>query len=168
MRTTFEDRFKSSKDEHTLLLQLTQLKKEIHEPMRDFVAKFNKIIHKIPATKRPNGENRKGFFVNAMPPNISFNLRRNAVADIEAAQRLEVELEDDLLAEGKWKKEIQNPKAQSLSSEKSDPLVQKLINDVMTIKKQLPKMNTHYQDIPRKYPGQSSYQGEQFSLTSSQ
>ena len=34
MRTAFEDRFKSSEDKHTLLLQLTQLKKEIHEPMR--------------------------------------------------------------------------------------------------------------------------------------
>ena len=65
-------------------------------------------------------------------------------------------------------KEVQNPKARSLSSEKSDPLVQKLFNDVMTIKKQLPKMNTHYQDIPRKYPGQRSYQGKQFALPSSQ
>ena len=128
--------------------------------MRYFVAKFNKIIHKIPAAKRPNVENRKSFFVNAMPPDINFHLRRNRVADVEAAQRLAIELEDDLLATGKWKKEMQNSKSQPSSSEKSDPLVQKLINDVMTLKKQLPKMNTHYQDIPRKYPGQSSFQGK--------
>lgn len=37
MRTTFEDRFKFVDDEHTLILQLTQLEKEVHEPMRDFV-----------------------------------------------------------------------------------------------------------------------------------
>ena len=54
MQNSFEDRFKSSDDKDTLLLQLTQLKKEIHEPIRDFVANFNKIIHKIPTTKRPN------------------------------------------------------------------------------------------------------------------
>ena len=102
MRNAFEARFKSADDEHTLLLQLTQLKKEIHEPMRDFVAKFNKLIHKIPVAKRPNDENRKGFFVNAMPPDISFHLRRDRVADVDAAQRLAVELEDNILAVGKW------------------------------------------------------------------
>lgn len=53
--------------------------------MRDFVAKFNKIIHKIPATKRPNAANCKGFFVNEMPPDINFHLRRDIVADVDAA-----------------------------------------------------------------------------------
>ena len=75
MHTAFEDRFKSSEDEHTLLLQVTQLKKEIHEPMRDFITKLKKISHKILAAKTPNAENRKGIFVNVMPLDISFHLR---------------------------------------------------------------------------------------------
>ena len=132
MWTTFEDRFKSANDEHTLLLQLTQLKKEVHEPMRDFVAKFNKIIHKIPTTKRPNAENHKGFFVNAMPPDISFHLRRNRVADVDASQRLAVELKDDLLAIGR--RDMQTSKSQSSTSKKIVPLVQILMNDVITVK----------------------------------
>lgn len=95
-----------------------------------------------------------------MPPDISFHLRRNIVADVDAAQRLDVELEDDLLAIVKWKQEMQTSKSQPSNPEKSNPLVQKLMNDVMTIKKQIPKMNTYYQDILRKYPGQRSFQGK--------
>lgn len=55
---------------------------------------------------------------------------------------------------------MQTSKSQPSTSEKSDPLVQKLRNDVMTIRKKIPKMNTHYQDIPRKYVGQNSFQGK--------
>ena len=83
MCSTFEDRFKSVEDEHTLLLQLTQPKNEVHEPMRDFIVKFNKIIYEIPTAKRPSEENHKGFFINAMPLEISFHLRRNRVVDVE-------------------------------------------------------------------------------------
>ena len=57
MQNAFEARFKSANDEHTLLLKLTQLKNEIQEPIHDFVAKFNKIIHEIPIAKRPNAKN---------------------------------------------------------------------------------------------------------------
>ena len=93
--------------------------------MRDFVAKFNKTIHKIPTVKRPSDENHKGFFVNAMSPDISFHLRRNRVTNVEATQWLAIEIEDELLAIGKWKKEMQAAKSQPSSSEKSDLLVSK-------------------------------------------
>ena len=84
MRTDFESRFKEVNDEHTLLLQFSHLKKEVQEPMHDFIAIFNKIMYTIPTTKRPNVKNKKGFFMNAMPPNISFHLRRNILVDVDA------------------------------------------------------------------------------------
>ena len=62
MRSTFEDRFKIPKDGHTLLVQLTWLRKKIHEPMRIFLEKFNKIFHNVPTTKQPTPKIRKGFF----------------------------------------------------------------------------------------------------------
>lgn len=45
---SFEARFKLTEDKHSLIAQLAQLKKEIIEPMRDFVSHFNKLFHKIP------------------------------------------------------------------------------------------------------------------------
>lgn len=123
IQNTFESRFKSMDNEHTLFLRLTQFKKEVQEPMHDFVAKFNKILHKIPVVKRPNAENHKGFFMNAMPPDTNFHIRRYRVADIDAAQRLVVGLEDNLLDTGKWRREMQASSSQPSSPSKIDPLV---------------------------------------------
>lgn len=39
----FEERFKSTKDAHSLLAQLTQLKKASHMLMHEFVSYFNKL-----------------------------------------------------------------------------------------------------------------------------
>lgn len=44
MGKTFMACFKAANDAHFLLLQLSQLKKEMQEPMREFVAKFNKLL----------------------------------------------------------------------------------------------------------------------------
>ncbi|KAH9321898.1 hypothetical protein KI387_016537, partial [Taxus chinensis] len=58
MQTKFEARFKPAEDSHALLAQLTHMKKESHEPMREFVAKFNKLIRKIPVIAVPTLENQ--------------------------------------------------------------------------------------------------------------
>lgn len=49
----FEERFKLPEDAHALLAQLTQLKKESHVPMREFIAHFNKLIRRIPTVGQP-------------------------------------------------------------------------------------------------------------------
>lgn len=96
------------------------------------------------------------FFINSMPSEISFLIHRQRVADLNAAKTLVVELEDDLIAVGKWKREVQTPNAQPSTS--SDPVIQRLMNDVIALKRQAPKVSTSYsqpyQDIPRKYPNQ--------------
>lgn len=107
LKTRFEARFKVAEDDHSLIAQLAQLKKEIPESMRDFVAKFDKIVHKIPANRRPSDDNLKCFFINAMPAEISFFIRRERVQDLAAAKTFVVELEDDLINAGKWKREAQ-------------------------------------------------------------
>lgn len=107
LKTNFEARFKLAEDKHSLLAQLAQLKKEIPETMRDFVAKFDKIVHNILATQRPFDDNLKCFFINSMPSKINFLILRQRVKNLAAAKTLVVELEDDLIAVGKWKREIQ-------------------------------------------------------------
>ncbi|KAH9327798.1 hypothetical protein KI387_043732 [Taxus chinensis] len=77
MRTKFEARFfKPAEDSHALLAQLTHMKKESHEPMREFMAKFNKLIQKIPEIAEPTLENQKCFFINAQPPDIKLFIKK--------------------------------------------------------------------------------------------
>ncbi|KAH9308582.1 hypothetical protein KI387_036493, partial [Taxus chinensis] len=71
MRSVFEERFKPSKYSHAFLAQLTHMK-ESYEPMWDFIAKFNKLIHKILDLAIPTLENQKCFFINSQPPDVSF------------------------------------------------------------------------------------------------
>lgn len=149
----FEAIFKVAEDEHSLLAQLTQLKKEIPESMRDFIAKFDKILHKIPANQNPSDDNLKCFFISSMPFEIGFLIPRQRVVDLNAAKTLAVELEDDLIITGKWKREVQTPNAQP-STSSPDPVIQRLMNDVITLKRLLPKASTSYpppyKDIPRR------------------
>ena len=88
MKTAFKNRFKTPNNECSLLLQLNQLNKEMHEPMREFVAKFNRLIQRILDASRPNGENQNIFFVNLVPPDVSFHLIKDTVTNLATAQRL--------------------------------------------------------------------------------
>lgn len=59
-----------------------------------------------------------------------------------------MELEDDFIFVGKWKKELHNNKA--LPTTSFDPMIQILSNDIISLKRQMLKGNQLYQDIPRK------------------
>ena len=65
------------------------------------MARFNKLVNRIPTTSRPTVGNQKTFFISSMPPGISFQLRRAHVADLQVAQTMAIELEDDLIVAGK-------------------------------------------------------------------
>ena len=87
-----------------------------------------------------------------MPPDIAFPLKRANPQSLVASQTISIELEDDLIISSKWKKEVQVLNSQaSTSSSSNDALVQKLANDLLVVKKKLPKASFRYQDIPRKY-----------------
>ena len=107
--------------------------------MREFVAKFNKFLERMPVNSRPNARNQKSFFLGAMPPDISFQMRRNVPADLAAAQTMAIELEDDLIIARKWRKDVQYPGTQASTS--TDSVVQRLVNDVIALKRQQPKVN---------------------------
>ena len=47
MKNAFENRFKTPEHESSLFFQLSQMKKDMHEPMREFVAKFNRLVQRI-------------------------------------------------------------------------------------------------------------------------
>ena len=75
--------------------------------MREFVAKFNRLIQIIPIASRPDAENHKLFFINVVHPDISFHLIKDACSYLVTTQRLAIQLEDAFINDGKWKQEVQ-------------------------------------------------------------
>lgn len=101
MKNQFEVHYKSIEDEHTLLTQLTQIKKEPSVPMREFIIKFNKLVNRILVARIPTIDNHKMLFIISMAPNISFQIRCVHLANIQDAQTIVIELEEDLIVAGK-------------------------------------------------------------------
>lgn len=152
MKSAFENRFKTPENECSLFSQLSQMKKDMHEPMREFVAKFNRLVQRIPMASRPSEENQKSFFINAVPADISFHLIKDVCADLGVAQRLAIQLEDAFINAGKWKREVHTPRTVSFATP-TDPVLQKLMNDIAMLKRQQNKTHNQYpspyQDIQR-------------------
>lgn len=142
MKQRFEGRYnKRLEDAQVLLLQLAQIKKESSISMRDFNAKFNKLIKRIPATSAPIGDNQKTFYIGSMPPELGYQIRRANVAYLQAAQTLAVEMEDDMIASRKWKKKFHTRTTSSAASTSTskEVMLPKLSNDLIAFKKQVTK-----------------------------
>lgn len=88
---------------------------------------------------------------------ISFQVRRAHLANLQAAQTLATELEDDLIAARKWKREIQTGETTSnvaSAANNTDAMLLKLSNEMISLKKQIAKLGPSFkkpcQDILRK------------------
>ncbi|KAH9298293.1 hypothetical protein KI387_029975, partial [Taxus chinensis] len=122
MREQFLKRFKPSEDARTLITQLTQLKKEPSDNMRDFIARFQRILYKIPTSSTLSDENQKTFFINTLLPKVGYQLRRERPVNLLEAQNATVEVDDDLIMAGKLKQP--SHKGDGAYSITSDPLLQ--------------------------------------------
>lgn len=143
MKNAFESRFKTLENECSLFSQLSQMKKDMHEPMREFVSKFNILVQRIPIASRPSAENQKSFFINVVPSYISFHLIKDACANLATAHRLAIQLEDAFINAGKWKRDVHTPRTAS-SSTPTDPVLQKLMNDIAMVRRQQNKIHSPY------------------------
>lgn len=156
LKTKFEECFKPTEDEHALLAQLTQMKKDTHEGMHEFIAKFKKLVNRIPITSQPTPANLKCFFINTQLPEVSFLLRRVVPTNLTHAQALSMKIEDDLILAGKiWKDPNRfkgNSSSESPVTSSTDPMVQKLANELLALKKQVSQAPyaAPYNGIPRR------------------
>ena len=109
--------------------------------MRDFNAKFNKLIKRIPTASTPTVDNQKTFYINSMPLELGYQIRRANVADLQTAQTLAVEMEDDMIASGRWKKDLHTGPSNSIAgtSNSTETMLQKLSNELIALKKQVTK-----------------------------
>ena len=81
------------------------MKQEENDGMREFIAKFNKLASIIPTTFQPTATNLKCFFINTQVHEVSFLLRRVALATLVLVQSLATEIENDLILVGKIRKD---------------------------------------------------------------
>ena len=54
----------------------------------------------------PIEDNKKKYYVKAMPPNFGLHLRRHQSTNLIDAQKKVVQEEDNLIVVSKWKREI--------------------------------------------------------------
>ena len=118
----------------------------MHEPMREFVEKFNRLIQRIHVASRPYGDNKNIFFVNVVPLDVSFHLIKEVVANFAATQRLAIQLEDALITTGKWRSQVQSSRSASTSTP-IDRFMQRLMNVMSMLKRKQNRSNGPYQDI---------------------
>ncbi|KAH9292154.1 hypothetical protein KI387_042653, partial [Taxus chinensis] len=104
--------------------------------MRDFMAHFERLLHRIPEEDSSSQNNVKRFFINAQSSEVGFFLRRSQPRNIVEAQRMAIELDDDLILSGK----IKNPskgKTQHPGDERTNPSLQNLVNEITSLKREL-------------------------------
>ncbi|KAH9305684.1 hypothetical protein KI387_010088, partial [Taxus chinensis] len=101
--------------------------------MRNFMAKFNKRVNKVPVMIHPNLDGQNCFFINTQQPEVCYQLRRARVATLELSQSLAIKIEDDLIMVGKFKKTSLKGKSQETPNA-SEAILTKLANDVMALK----------------------------------
>ena len=93
-----------------------------------------------------------------MDANISFHLIKDACTTLGATQALAIQMEDVFINARKWKWEVQTLGMPS-SSNPTDLVLQKLMNDVAMMKRQQNKTHgsfqTPYQDTHRQSPPQN-------------
>lgn len=109
--------------------------------MQEFIAKSNKLANRILTASQPTAANLKCFFINTQLPKVSFLLRRAAPTTLALAQTLAIEIEDDMILARKIHKDSNQFKNNSFSesslSGSTNPLVQKLANALLALKKQI-------------------------------
>lgn len=152
MMTQFDKSFKPTEDVHALLDQFSQIQKESHEPMKEFLAKFNRMVNKIQQNTSSMDQIKKCFSLNAQLPEVSYVLRRTNLSTLDVDKRFVVSVEDDLIMSRKLRRESYKSKASPSSTSSpranADQLLYKLSNDLISLKKQLAQ-HAPYQDFPR-------------------
>ena len=87
-----------------------------------------------------------------MLPNINYDLRRSHPINLIDVQRKEVEFEDDLISTEEWKRELQT-KGSSNHTTSSDEIIQKFLNELVEVKRQLPNLSNSYLQNYQNPPG---------------
>ena len=70
LQNQFLTKFGDERSTETLINDLSNLKAEAREPIKDFNLVFNKILNKIPTASQPSEEVRCEWYITALPSNL--------------------------------------------------------------------------------------------------
>ena len=70
-QSQFLTKFGDDKSTKTLISDLSNLKAEAREPIKDFNVRFNKILNKIPTASQPSKEVRCEWYITTLPSNLA-------------------------------------------------------------------------------------------------
>ena len=72
----FPTKFGDDRSIVTLINDLSNLRAESREPIKDFNLRFNKILNKIPTSSQPSEEVRSEWYITALPSNLAIFIDR--------------------------------------------------------------------------------------------
>jgi len=75
-QSQFLNKFGDDRSTAMLINDLSNLKAEAREPIKDFNLRFNKILNKIPAASQPSEEVRCEWYIMALPSNLAIFVDR--------------------------------------------------------------------------------------------
>lgn len=150
-QSQFLTKFGDDRSTATLINDLSNLKAEAREPIKDFNLRFNKILYKIPAASQPSEEVRCEWYIMPLPSNFAiFVDRENKTTLFEnlmealAVEKRVVALEKGSAIEERKSKKI-SFKEDTKKKQTKDPFdlegLQKVLkamsNEMVDIKKQV-------------------------------
>jgi uncharacterized coiled-coil protein SlyX len=151
-----------------LINDLSNLKTEAREPIKDFNLRFNKILNKIPAASQPSEEVRCEWYITALPPNLAIFVDRenkttlvDNLAEALALENRMVALEKRSAFEERKSKKI-SFKEDTKKKQMKDPFdmegLQKVLkamsNEMIDIRKQVAETSSKkpYRSFKRNLP----------------
>lgn len=94
----FLDKFGDEKTPKALLLELSGLKMEIKEKVKNFNIRFNTLFNRIPATTRPTEEVLMEFYISALPIPTTMWVKRSNMQTLQGAINEAVKVENEMLS----------------------------------------------------------------------
>ena len=71
-------KFGDDRSTTTLIKDLSNLKAELREPIKDFNSYFNKLLNKIPVASKPSDEVQNEWYISSLPSNTTIVVDRAA------------------------------------------------------------------------------------------
>jgi len=94
----FLDKFGDDKTTAALVLELSRLKMETNEKVKDFNIRFNTLFNRIPATARPTEEVLMEFYIFALPIPTTMWVKRSNVKTLQGAIDEAVKVENEMIS----------------------------------------------------------------------
>ena len=82
------------------------MRKKNLESVLEFIQRFNKLYHKIPAKFKPSQPAAKVTFAGAFEPDFALILRERRSIDLTRMQDDAIEIESNMMASGKLKAKV--------------------------------------------------------------